>query len=105
VAAVELTMIMILDYVSGYLWTGTVRCLPPGDGPLLKTDNLSSLARQWNLGEIDRNLGRADADTEAIYNTTDDEHGDILRSADDDTSNDPDDGSDLDGDLACKVRT
>jgi hypothetical protein len=82
-----------------------MRCLPPGDGPLLKTDELSSLAWRRNFRNVDRNLGRADANTEAVDYTADDEHGDVLRGADDDASNDPNDGSDLDCDLAWKVRT
>ncbi|KAH0356612.1 hypothetical protein KCU81_g274, partial [Aureobasidium melanogenum] len=71
--------------------------------PLMKehpTDELSSLAWRSDLRDVDRNLGGADANTEAVDYTTDDEHGDVLRSADDDAANNPDDGSDLDCDLA-----
>jgi hypothetical protein len=82
-----------------------MHCLPSGDGPLLKTDEFSSLAWKRDFGDIDRDLGRADADTEAVDNTANDEHGDVLRGADDDASNDPDNGSDLIGGLACRVRT
>jgi len=49
-------------------------------------------------------LSRADADAEAVDDTADDKHGDVLRGTDDDTSNDPGDGTDLDSDLACEVR-
>jgi hypothetical protein len=79
--------------------------LPPGDGPLLSTDKLSSLAWGRDFRDVDRDLGRADADTEAIDYTADDEHGNVLRGGDDNASNDPNDGSNLNGDLACEVRT
>jgi len=67
----------------------------------LRTDELSSFAWRSDLRDVDRNLSGADANTEAVDHTTDDEHGDVLRSANDDASDDPDDGSDLDCDLAC----
>jgi hypothetical protein len=97
-------MIMILGYVSNRWKTGMICYLPPGDGPLLKTDELSSFAWRRNLRNVDRNLGRADANTEAVDYTTNDEHGDVLRGTDDDASDDPNDGSNLDCDLAWKVR-
>ena len=50
-------------------------------------------------------MSRADADAEAVDDTANDEHGDVLRGTDDDASNDPGDGTDLDGDLAYEVRT
>lgn len=79
--------------------------LPPGNGPLLETNELASHARQRDFREIDGDLSRADTDTEAVDHTTDDEHGNVLRGGDDDASNDPDDSSDLDSDLACEIRT
>jgi len=54
--------------------------------------------------EIDRDLCRADPDTEAVDNTTDDKHGNVLRGADNDASDNPDNGSTLNDDLACEVR-
>lgn len=47
-------------------------------------------------------MSRADADTEAVDDTTDDEHGNVLRGADNNATNNPDDSSGLDGSLACK---
>lgn len=79
--------------------------LPPGDGPLLGTNKLSSLAWGCDFRDVDRNLGRADADTEAVDYTADNEHGNVLRGGDDNASNDPNDSSDLNCDLACEVRT
>lgn len=98
-------MIMMLGSVSSGSWTGMIYCLPPSDGPLLSADELSSHAGRGHLREIDRNLGRADADTEAIDYAADDKHGNVLRGADDNASNDPNDGSDLNCDLACEART
>lgn len=59
-------------------------------------------ARAKNI-HVDRNLGRADADAESVDDTTDNEHGNVLRSTDNDTSNNPDDGSDLDSNLAAET--
>jgi hypothetical protein len=98
-------MIMMLRDVSSHSCTGIMCYLPPGDGPLLKTNELSSLAWRRNFRNVDWNLSRTDTDTEAINHTANDEHGNVLRGADDDASNDPDDGSDLDCNLAWKVRT
>jgi hypothetical protein len=97
-------MIMMLGHVSNRQKTGMICYLPPGDGPLLKTHELSSLAWRRDFRDVDWNLSRADANTEAVDYTADDEHGNVLRGADDDASDDPNDGSNLDCDLAWKVR-
>lgn len=96
-------MIMILRYVSNHSKTRTMCYLPPGDGPLLETNELPSLAGQRDFREIDGDLSRADTDTEAVDDATNDKHGNVLRGADDDASDDPDDGSNLDGGLTCEV--
>lgn len=69
----------------------------PGDGPLLGSDNTSALGGRSQLGDVDRDLGGADADRDAVDEATDNQHADILCGTRDDGTNDPDGASDLDG--------
>ena len=50
----------------------------PGDGPLLSTDKTTTLRWRRELGYVDRDLGRADTDAQAVDNSANDEHGDVL---------------------------
>lgn len=63
----------------------------PGDGPLLRTNETASLCRWRHLRDVDWHLSGADTDAEAVDDTTDDEHGNVLCSRDDDAANDPND--------------
>lgn len=51
----------------------------PCDGPLLTADQPATLARRSQLGDVDRHLGGANADTKAINDAADDQHADIHR--------------------------
>ena len=77
--------------------------VPPSDCPLLSTDNATTLGRGGQFSDIDGNLGRADSDRNAVDEAADDEHGNVLGSARDDGTYDPDDGADLDGTFAAKL--
>lgn len=61
----------------------------PGNGPLLDTDKPASFRRRSKLTDIHGNLGRLNANSKAIDNTPDDEHADILRSANEGRSDHP----------------
>jgi hypothetical protein len=87
---------------------------------LLGTDESSSLGWGGDLGDllrpispasdgaekkytyVDGNLSRADAYSETVDDTSDSQHGNVLGSADEDGTNAPDDGADLDGPLSSK---
>lgn len=56
----------------------------PGDSPLLATDESSTLRWWCNLGNIDGNLSGADSNRETVDDTSDDKHGNVLGSANDD---------------------
>lgn len=56
---------------------------PPGDGPLLCPDQTSTLAGRSQFGNVYGHLSGADTNTEAIDDTTDDQHGDVLRRTND----------------------
>jgi hypothetical protein len=71
-------------------------------GPLLHADKSTTLGRRGDLGDVDRNLSRADTNAETIDDATDDEHGDVLGSSRDGRANDPDHSADHDGFLATK---
>ena len=45
----------------------------PFNGKLLDNDDGATLVLLGNLGQVDRNLGRSDADTEAVKDTSSDE--------------------------------
>jgi len=75
----------------------------PCDRPLLSTNKLSSLAGRCDFRDVDRHLCRANADTESVDDTADDKHGNVLRGTNDDASNHPDDGTDLNCHLAAKA--
>lgn len=50
----------------------------PSDSPLLSPDQTTALTRGSELGNVHRHLGGADANTNAIDHTSNDEHADIL---------------------------
>lgn len=74
----------------------------PSDCPLLHAHEATALRRRCDLGNVDWNLSRTDADTEAIDDATDDEHGDVLRGGCDDRTNHPDHSTDHDSLLAAE---
>ena len=61
----------------------------PCNSPLLPSHKTASLARWRQFGDVNRNLGRTDADAEAVNDTADNEHANILRSTNDRRTNDP----------------
>jgi len=61
----------------------------PGDGPLLGTDETSTLRRWSDLGDVDWDLSGADTDTETVDDTSDNEHANVLGRADNDAADDP----------------
>lgn len=72
----------------------------PGNGPLLSTDDGTTLGGGSQLGDVDGNLRGADTDAETVDETADNEHGDVLRGGHDDAANDPDAAANHDGGLA-----
>ena len=50
----------------------------PGDSPLLRADQGPTLAGGCQLGDVHRNLGGANAHTETINDTTNEQHADCL---------------------------
>jgi hypothetical protein len=56
----------------------------PGDCPLLTSDKSTTLGWWCDFGDVDGNLSRADTDGETVDDTANDQHGDVLRSTDDD---------------------
>lgn len=61
----------------------------PGNGPLLETNQTTTLGWRCDLRDIDRNLSRADTHAEAVDDTTNDQHGNVLGGADNDRTNTP----------------
>ena len=61
----------------------------PGDSPLLSPDQTASLAWWSQFRDVYRDLGRADADAETVYEAADDQHSDVLGGTDDDGADDP----------------
>ena len=47
---------------------------------MLCADQTTSFTRRSQLGDVDRNLGRADTNTKPVDETTNYEHADVLRS-------------------------
>jgi len=74
----------------------------PGDGPLLRAHQATTLGRRRQFRDVDRDLGRADSDAEAVDDATNDEHGDVLRGGHDNAADYPDDGAEHDGFLAAE---
>lgn len=54
----------------------------PSDGPLLSPDQTTALTRGSELGNVDRNLGGADTNANAIDQTANNQHADVLGSRD-----------------------
>lgn len=50
----------------------------PSDSPLLSPDQTTALTRGSELGNVDRNLGGADPNTNPIDETSNDEHANVL---------------------------
>ena len=74
----------------------------PGDGPLLAAYKSASLAGGRDLSDVDGNLGTADADSQPVDDTANDQHANVLRGTDDDRPNAPDDTANLDGRLSAQ---
>jgi hypothetical protein len=70
--------------------------------PLLHADKPTTLGRRGDLGDVDRDLSRADTNAEPVDDATDDKHGDVLRGSRDGRANDPDHSADHDSFLATK---
>lgn len=51
---------------------------PPSNSPLLSPDQTTTLTRGSELGNVDRNLGGADTNANAIDETANDEHANVL---------------------------
>jgi hypothetical protein len=66
----------------------------------LCTNETTTLGWRGKLRNIYWNLSGADTDSETVDDAAHDEHGDVLRSGHNDTSNDPDDGANHDRLLA-----
>lgn len=62
----------------------------PGDGPLLSTDQASTLAGRRQFADVDRHLSTRNAHTEAVDKSAHDQHPDILRGADENAADEPD---------------
>ncbi len=74
----------------------------PGNGPLLGTDDGSTLTGLGQLGDIDRNLGTADTHGDAVDEAADNQLADAERGAGNGTANTPDDGTGLDSPATAK---
>jgi hypothetical protein len=72
------------------------------NGPLLCSHDTATLTRWGKLGDIYWDLGGADTDGQTVDESADDEHGNVLRSTNQDRGEAPDHGTDLDGSLAAK---
>lgn len=68
----------------------------PGDGPLLQADQASTLGGRHALADVNWYLCGLDTDTNTVDDSSDDQHGNVLRCADDDGADDPDDAADHD---------
>ena len=53
----------------------------PGDGPLLGPDETTTLGWRRDLGDVDRDLRRFNADGKTVDDTANDEHANVLRCA------------------------
>ena len=72
---------------------------PRGQLTLLSSDESSSLGGWCDFCDIDWNLCRANADRKTVDNTANDQHGNAIRSTDEDGADTPDHGTDLDSSL------
>lgn len=61
----------------------------PSDSPLLGANETTTLRGRRNFRNIDRDLSRLDTDTETVDDTSGNEHAHILRSTDNDGTDDP----------------
>jgi len=69
----------------------------PRDGPLLKGNDASANLFGGNLGLVDWNDRRSDADGKASDNTANDKQGNAVRRSLEDSAENPDNSSNLDG--------
>ena len=65
----------------------------PGDCPLLSPHQTAPFAWWGQFGDVHRDLGRADADTETVDEAADYQHANVLGCTNDDGANDPVDAS------------
>lgn len=61
----------------------------PGDGPLLRADETTTLGGRRKLRDIDRNLGGLNSDAETVDDSSGNEHTHVLGSAYDDGADNP----------------
>ena len=61
----------------------------PGDGPLLETDEATTLRGRRDFGDVDGDLGRLDTDAETVDHAANAEHGNILRGGADGGTDEP----------------
>lgn len=71
----------------------------PSNGPLLGTYKATSFAGWRQFRDVDRDLRRADTNTESVDDATDNEHADVLGCADNRGPDAPDHSSNHDGPL------
>ncbi len=83
----------------GWLASGDIG-LGQGLTPLLSPNDSAPLGRRSQLCNIYRNLCTAEADACTIDKTPNNEHGDVLRGADNDRTDTPNDGADLNSAIA-----
>ena len=62
---------------------------PPRDRPLLSSDEPTTFAWRGELGDVDRDLGRTDANADTVDESANNEHSDILGSTDENRSHAP----------------
>jgi hypothetical protein len=74
----------------------------PGNGPLLRPNDTATLTGRCQFGDVNGDLGGANTHGQAVDESTNDEHGDVLGRTDEDGADTPDDGTRLDGSLATK---
>ena len=54
----------------------------PGDSPLLSTDDTTTFTWWCQFGDVDRNLSGANTDSPTVDESSNNEHSDVLRGAD-----------------------
>lgn len=62
----------------------------PGNGPLLHTNEATTLGGGRDFGNVDGDLSRLDTDGETVDDTGDNEHANVLGSTRESRTNDPD---------------
>lgn len=68
----------------------------PSDSPLLQANKATTFSRGHTFANVHRDLCRLDADAETVDDATNDQHGNVLRGADDGRADDPNHTADHD---------